>query len=86
MERSEFRRFHRPTLTADESANAAHDLKVRDQITFLTPPQTYLKVFVISVPIDGSYFSHAHPEIWCSKIGHLRRNNQKHVKQNSKVR
>ncbi len=52
-------------------------LKVRDQITFLTPPATYLKVFEILVPIDGSYFSHLHPEIWCSKIGYLQRNNKK---------
>ncbi len=50
------------------------------------PIATYLNFFEVLVPIDGSYFSHAHPEIWCSKIGHLRRNNQKHVKQNSKVR
>ncbi len=42
--------------------------KVRDQITFLTPP-TYIKVFEILVPIDGSYFSHSRPGIWRSKLG-----------------
>ncbi len=52
-------------------------LKVRDQITFLTPP-IYLKVEIL-VPIDGSYFSHSHPEIWRSKIRYLRRSNQKRV-------
>ncbi len=52
-------------------------LKVCDQITFSRP---YLKVFEILVPIDGSYFSHSHPEIWHSKIGYFLRNIQKHVK------
>ncbi len=50
-------------------------LKVRDQIIFLTP-----NIFEILEPIDVSYFSHSHPEIWRSKIGYLRRNNQKRVK------
>ena len=36
--------------------------------------QIYLNFFEILVPIDGSYFSHSHPEIWRSKIGYLRRN------------
>ncbi len=52
------------------SVNTQYWLKVRDQITFFTLP-TYLKVFEILVPIDGSYFSHSHPEIWHSKIGNL---------------
>ncbi len=46
---------------------------------FFDPP-TYLKVFEILITTDGSYFSHSHPEIWRSKIGYLRRNNQKRVK------
>ncbi len=41
---------------------------------------TYLNLFEILVPIDGSYFSHSDPEIWHSKIGYLWRNNQKRVK------
>ncbi len=41
---------------------------------------TYLNFFEILVPIDGSYFSHSHPEIWRSTIRYLRRNNQKRVK------
>ncbi len=50
-------------------------LKVLDQITF--EYLTYLNFFFeIVVPIDGSYFSHSHPEIWRSKIGYLQRNNQ----------
>ncbi len=32
----------------------------------------YLNFFEILVPVDGSYFSHSHPEIWHSKIGYLR--------------
>ncbi len=46
---------------------------------FFDPP-TYLKLLKILVPIDGSYFSHSHPE-----IGYSWRNNQKHVKLNSKA-
>ena len=41
---------------------------------------TYLNFFDILVPIDGLCFSHSHPEIWCSKIWDLQRNNQKRVK------
>ncbi len=54
-------------------------LKVRDQITFFDHP-TYLNFFEILVLIEGSYFSHSHPEIWRFKFGYLWRNNQKRVK------
>ncbi len=46
---------------------------------------TYRNFFEISVPINGSNFSHSHPEIWHSKIGHLQRNYQKCVTQLTSV-
>ncbi len=54
-------------------------LKVCDQITFFDHP-TCLNFFEMLVPIDGSYFSHSHPEMLRSKIGYLQRNYQKRVK------
>ena len=46
---------------------------------------TWLNFFEILIPKDDSYFSHSHPEIWHSKIGYLRRNNQKRVNIINKV-
>ncbi len=63
-----------------QSLKAENQLKVLDQITFLTTRLTSTFFFKILIPRDGFYFSHSRPEIRRSKIEYFRRNNQKCVK------